>query len=212
LKLRSHSIQRSGNHTFEYTGFGPGNYSTAFPQTQVEVLSADQIKLSQSLKEGAGVSFYSGLNSNGDLFIGNQIINPVTGQITSDDVAQLNIIGEENTTIQTFSEVILTDKLTVLGGASNQLESLFAGPVTFQGKITSDSNLQVRKLSYSNPDGTILKSTLMAPDLMDLVFQTLRVLRTTPLQLMVILYTTHLGLQVRILVGYTMEPLGISLD
>ena len=165
VEIRRHSIQRSGNHTFEYTGFGPGNYSTAFPQTQVEVLSADQIKLSQSLKEGAGVSFYSGLNSNGDLFIGNQIINPVTGQITSDDVAQLNIVGEENTTIQTFSEVILTDKLTVLGGASNQLESLFAGPVTFQGKITSDSNIQVRKLSYSNPDGTILKSTLMAPDL-----------------------------------------------
>ncbi|UYA57520.1 lyase [Synechococcus phage S-CREM1] len=164
IELRRHSIQRSGNHTFEYTGFGPGNYSTAFPQTQVEVLTADQVKLSQSLKEAAGVSFYSGLNSNGDLFIGNQVINPVTGQITSDDIAQLNVVGEENTTIQTFSELVLTDKLTVLGGASNQLESLFAGPVTFQGKITSDSNIQVKKLTYANPDGTILKSTLMAPD------------------------------------------------
>jgi len=164
VELRRHSIQRSGNHTFEYTGFGPGNYSTAFPQTQVEVLSADQIKLSQSLKEAAGVSFYSGLNSNGDLFIGNQVINPVTGQITSDDIAQLNVVGEENTTIQTFSELVLTDKLTVLGGASNQLESIFSGPTTFQGKITSDSNVQVKKLTYANPDGTILKSTLMAPD------------------------------------------------
>jgi hypothetical protein len=164
IELRRHSIQRSGNHTFEYTGFGPGNYSTAFPQTQVEVLTADQVKLSQSLKEAAGVSFYSGLNSNGDLFIGNQVINPVTGQITSDDIAQLNVVGEENTTIQTFSELVLTDKLTVLGGASNQLESLFAGPVTFQGKLTSDSNIQVKKLTYANPDGTILKSTLMAPD------------------------------------------------
>lgn len=164
VELRRHSIQRSGNHTFEYTGFGPGNYSTAFPQTQVEVLTPDQIKLSQSLKEEAGVSFYSGLNSNGDLFIGNQIINPVTGQITSADIAQLNVVGEENTTIQTFSELVLTDKLTVLGGAANQLESIFSGPTTFQGKITSDSNLQVKKLTYANPDGTILKATLMAPD------------------------------------------------
>jgi hypothetical protein len=164
VELRRHSIQRSGNHTFEYTGFGPGNYSTAFPQTQVEVLSPDQIKLSQSLKEAAGVSFYSGLNSNGDLFIGNQVINPVTGQITSDDIAQLNVVGEENTTIQTFSELVLTDKLTVLGGASNQLESIFSGPTTFQGKITSDTNVQVKKLTYANPDGTILKATLMAPD------------------------------------------------
>ena len=88
---------RSGNHTFEYLGFGPGNYSTAFPQTQVETLSTDQIKFSQSIKEEAGVAFYSGLNSNGDLFIGNQIINPVTGQITNEDIAQLNVVGEENT-------------------------------------------------------------------------------------------------------------------
>lgn len=164
VELRRHSIQRSGNHTFEYTGFGPGNYSTAFPQTQVEVLSPDQIKLSQSLRELGGVSFYSGLNSNGDLFIGNQVINPVTGQITQDDVAQLNVLGEENTTIQTYSEIVLTDKITVLGGSSNQLESLFAGPVTFQGKVTSDKELQVKKLTYTNPDGTILKTTLMAPD------------------------------------------------
>jgi len=164
IELRRHSIQRSGNHTFEYTGFGPGNYSTAFPQAQVEVLSFEQVRLSQCLKEEAGVSFYSGLNSNGDLFIGNQVINPVTGQITNSDIAQLNIVGEENTTVQTFSELVLTDKLTVLGGASNQLESIFAGPVTFQGKITSDTNLQVKKLTYTNPDGTILKATLMAPD------------------------------------------------
>ena len=107
VELRRHSILRSGNHTFEYLGFGPGNYSTAFPQTQVETLSADQVKFSQSIKEEAGVAFYSGLNSNGDLFIGNQVINPVTGQITNEDIAQLNVVGEENTTIETFSNLFL---------------------------------------------------------------------------------------------------------
>ena len=30
VEFRRHSIMRSGNHTFEYLGFGPGNYSTAF--------------------------------------------------------------------------------------------------------------------------------------------------------------------------------------
>ena len=137
---------RSGNHTFEYLGFGPGNYSTAFPQTQVETLSVDQIKFSQSIKEEAGVAFYSGLNSNGDLFIGNQVINPVTGQITNEDIAQLNVVGEENTTIETFSELVLTDKLTVIGGASNQLESIFAGPVTFQGQTPSQIIFLLRRL------------------------------------------------------------------
>jgi len=164
IEFRRHSILRSGNHTFEYLGFGPGNYSTAFPQTQVETLSADQIKFSQSIKEDAGVAFYSGLNSNGDLFIGNQVINPVTGQITNEDIAQLNVVGEENTTIETFSEVVLTDKLTVIGGASNALESIFAGPVTFQGLTSFTNNLTSKKITYNNQDGTVLKQTLLAPE------------------------------------------------
>ena len=96
VEFRRHSILRSGNHTFEYLGFGPGNYSTAFPQTQVETLTQEQVRFSQSIKEDGGVSFYSGLNSNGDLFIGNQVINPVTGQITNEDIAQLNVVGEEH--------------------------------------------------------------------------------------------------------------------
>ena len=164
VEFRRHSILRSGNHTFEYLGFGPGNYSTAFPQTQVETLTQNQVRFSQSIKEEAGVAFYSGLNSNGDLFIGNQVINPVTGQITNEDIAQLNVVGEENTTIETFSELVLTDKLTVIGGASNQLESIFAGPVTFQGLVTSTNNIQAKKLSYYNQDGTVIKQTLLAPE------------------------------------------------
>jgi len=164
VEFRRHSILRSGNHTFEYLGFGPGNYSTAFPQTQVETLSANQIKFSQSIKEEAGVAFYSGLNSNGDLFIGNQVINPVTGQITNEDIAQLNVIGEEGTTVETFSELVLTDKITVIGGASNQLESIFTGPVTFQGLTTFSNNIQARKISYFNQDGTVVKQTLLAPE------------------------------------------------
>ena len=164
VEFRRHSILRSGNHTFEYLGFGPGNYSTAFPQTQVETLDNNQVKFSQSIKEEAGVAFYSGLNSNGDLFIGNQVINPVTGQITNEDIAQLNVIGEENTTIETFSEIVLTDKLTVIGGASNQLESIFAGPVTFQGQLSSTDNIIAKKLTYNNQDGTVIKQTLLAPE------------------------------------------------
>ena len=164
IELRRYSILRASGHTFEYLGFGPGNYSTAFPSTQVEVLKPEQVRLSQSLKEAAGVAYYSGVNSDGELFVGNQVINPVTGQITNEDIAQLNVVGEENTTIQTFSEVVLTDKLTVIGGASNQLESVFSGPVTFQKRITNTENVQVAKLTYANDDGTVLRQTFLAED------------------------------------------------
>ena len=163
-ELRRYSILRASGHTFEYLGFGPGNYSTAFPSTQVEVLSKDAVRLSQSLKEGAGVAYYSGVNSDGELFVGNQVINPVTGQITNEDIAQLNVLGEEGTTIETFSEVVLTDKLTVIGGASNQLESVFSGPVTFQKKVTSQDTIQTLNMTFSNEDGTVLRNTFLAED------------------------------------------------
>ena len=164
IELRRYSILRASGHTFEYLGFGPGNYSTAFPSTQVEVLTPEQVRLSQSLKEAAGVAYYSGVNSDGELFVGNQVINPVTGQITNEDIAQLNVLGEEGTTIETFSEVVLTDKLTVIGGASNQLESVFSGPVTFQKKITSQDQIQTLNFTLSNEDGTVLRNILMAED------------------------------------------------
>lgn len=164
VEFRRYSIIRAGGHTFEYLGFGPGNYSTAFPSTQVEVLSPAAVRLSQSLKEASGIAYYSGVNSDGELFVGNQVINPVTGQITNEDIAQLNVLGEEGTTIETFSELVLTDKLTVIGGASNQLESVFSGPVTFQKKVTSQDTLQTVNFTLSNDDGTVLRNILMAED------------------------------------------------
>ena len=98
------------------------------------------------------------------MFVGNQVINPVTGQITNEDIAQLNVLGEEGTTIETFSEVVLTDKLTVIGGASNQLESVFSGPVTFQKKLTSQDTIQTLNMTYSNDDGTVLRNQFLAED------------------------------------------------
>ena len=210
VEFRRHSILRSGNHTFEYLGFGPGNYSTAFPQTQVETLSSDQIKFSQSIKEEGGVSFYSGLNSNGDLFIGNQVINPVTGQITNEDIAQLNVVGEENTTIQTFSELVLTDKLTVIGGASNQLESIFAGPVTFQGLTTFTNNIQAKKDFLLQPDGTVIKQTYWHLK-MQMDNQILVLSQDTLRLLMVILFTISIGHLVSRLVGFITMEHGTSL-
>ena len=80
VELRRPSTIRSGNHTFEYVGFGPGNYSTGFPIKQNKVLTPDEVKYSQSLKEQGGIAFYSGLNSQGDLYIGNTVINAVIGK------------------------------------------------------------------------------------------------------------------------------------
>ena len=43
VELRRPSIARAGNHTFEYLGFGPGNYSTGLPARQEVVLTPEAV-------------------------------------------------------------------------------------------------------------------------------------------------------------------------
>ena len=50
VELRRHSINRASGHTFEYVGFGPGNYSTALPLKQNRAISRKDEILSQSTK------------------------------------------------------------------------------------------------------------------------------------------------------------------
>ena len=38
VEFRRPSYLRASGHTFEYLGYGPGNYSTALPQVQVRSL------------------------------------------------------------------------------------------------------------------------------------------------------------------------------
>ena len=61
VELRRPSIARAGNHTFEYLGFGPGNYSTGLPARQEIVLTPTEDFYAQSKKENAGIVFYLSL-------------------------------------------------------------------------------------------------------------------------------------------------------
>ena len=48
VEFRRPSILRASGHTFEYLGFGPGNYSTGLPQVQNRTLTEREEFLSQS--------------------------------------------------------------------------------------------------------------------------------------------------------------------
>ena len=54
IELRRPSILRASGHTFEYLGYGPGNYSTALPQLQVRQLPDDEVYLVQSQELSCG--------------------------------------------------------------------------------------------------------------------------------------------------------------
>ena len=81
VELRRPSILRASGHTFEYTGFGPGNYSTAMPTNQTKVLNDTEIGISQALPNRGGSVLYTGMNSKGEYFIGKKKFNASTGEV-----------------------------------------------------------------------------------------------------------------------------------
>ena len=135
VELRRPSIARAGNHTFEYLGFGPGNYSTGLPARQEIVLTPDEDFYAQSKKQDGGIVFYTGINSQGDLYIGNRRINAITGEETfidrallADDGDEDDVIGQLVTSFET--PVTFNQNITIVGGDDGTLVSNFNSPIT----------------------------------------------------------------------------------
>ncbi len=148
IELRRTSIIRASGHTFEYIGFGPGNYSTALPSRQGEQPSLPAQLLSQSLRSDGGVNVYTGMNDRGDFYIGNKRISSNTGKeevfdtpvptITGEDI--LGTGSESGVDVMNPLEATVSRALTVEGGPNNNILSEFNGPVVFSQKVTSTSD------------------------------------------------------------------------
>jgi len=142
IEFRRNSIIRAGGHTFEYLGFGPGNYSSAFPERQDRELSSQEELLSQSSKFGAGAVIYTGMNNDGDFYIGNKKIS-ATGKGETFDTPIPSVTGEANSNEAveyiTPDIVSVSKSITVEGGAESDNISKFNGPVIFNQKVTSNS-------------------------------------------------------------------------
>jgi hypothetical protein len=144
IEFRRHSIIRASGHTFEYVGFGPGNYSTALPDKQNRQISAQEELLAQSTRREGGINFYTGMNDKGISYSGNKKLSTVTGQeeifdtpiqtVTGDDIGNqpsLNVI--------TPVEGNFSRSIKVEGGFDGEAISEFNGPVIFGDKVTSTS-------------------------------------------------------------------------
>jgi hypothetical protein len=145
IELRRHSISRASGHTFEYVGFGPGNYSTAFPDKQDRQISAQEELLAQSTRKDGGINFYTGMNDKGISYSGNKKLSTVTGQeeifdtpiqtVTGEDIGNLPGLNVINPIEGVFNRLIRVE-----GGSDGKATSEFSGPVIFSNKITSTSN------------------------------------------------------------------------
>jgi hypothetical protein len=161
IELRRHSINRASGHTFEYLGYGPGNYSTAFPDKQDRSLTAQEELLSQSTRFGGGINFYTGMNDRGISYSGNKRLSTVTGQeeifdtpirtVTGEDIGNTPSINVIYPVEGSFSRSIIVD-----GGSDNKSLSQFNGPVIFSNKLTSTSDKGIEaNLLYLQGDSVV---------------------------------------------------------
>jgi len=144
IELRRQSINRATGHTFEYLGFGPGNYSTALPERQDRNLSEAEELIGQSLRKDGGVNYFSGTNDRGILFAGNKKLNPITGKDEIFNTPIRTVTGEDISTKKGIDIVKATEgdfssSINVDGGDNNKAISEFKGPVVFSNKVTSSS-------------------------------------------------------------------------
>jgi len=146
IELRRSSILRASGHTFEYLGFGPGNYSTGLPQIQIRTLTEREEFLSQAQESAGGQVLYTGMNNNGDVFSGNTKTSASSGKVTSFDIPKPTVTGEDpNRLSVVFDEVVVKERLLVEGGNSGTVLSQFNGPVTFNGQLNINSDLTLNK-------------------------------------------------------------------
>lgn len=148
VELRRNSIVRASGHTFEYLGFGPGNYSTAFPDRQDRVLSAEEEVLSQSFSDEGGFIVYTGMNSDGDFYVSNKRVITTANEEETFNTPKQTFRGESRSVPKTklgfnvvsASEVNVTDALRIEGGDNKTTVSYFDGPLIINNKLTITSN------------------------------------------------------------------------
>ena len=143
-ELRRHSINRASGHTFEYVGFGPGNYSTALPDRQDRIITAAEELLAQSTKREGGINFYTGMNDRGISYSGNKKLSTITGIEEIFDTPVQTITGEDigvipNINVLNPLEGNFTRSIRVEGGPDNKVSSEFNGPVIINNKLTVNS-------------------------------------------------------------------------
>lgn len=160
IELRRTSQVRAGNQTFEYTGFGSGNYSTGFPSKQERVLNDKEVLYSQSQRRRAGVVFYSGLNAYGDLYVGNQKINAITGEVEILDKPILKVAGSAAVVNSEFVPFIAGTKNVLIEGTLVTKGGDSKVPNTFNNELLCNEGIQISTKDPVNNNRALISHDL----------------------------------------------------
>ena len=164
VEFRRNSIQRASGHTFEYLGYGPGNYSTALPERQDRQFKQVERLLSQSVSVDGGTPFYNGLDDRGNSYTVNKFTSGTTGKDLITNAPVPTVRGEDITSDsgEIGFDVSATEQLTVDrglkvdGGKDNVIISEFNGPLVVNKKLTVNDSLEGNTL-FIQGDQTIAR-------------------------------------------------------
>jgi hypothetical protein len=143
MEVRRPSFVRASSHTFEYLGYGPGNYSTGMPQKQTRTLTEDDILTSQAKEQAGGTVVYTGMNDLGEFYSGIKKLSSATGEEKVIDAPIITFTGDDaqgenqNKSSGIFDDVLVKERITVEGGDNGNQSSQFYGPVNFTKKVTN---------------------------------------------------------------------------
>ena len=154
VEFRRNSIVRASGHTFEYLGFGPGNYSTALPERQDRQFRRIERILSQSVSDNGGTPFYNGLDDKGNSYTVTKFTSGSTGQDLLTSAPIPTIRGEDLTSGSDAIgfDVVSTEQLTINrglkvdGGKDNNILAEFNGPAVFNKKVTINDSVESNSL------------------------------------------------------------------
>ena len=119
---RRNSLIRASGHTFEYVGFGPGNYSTAMPQVQDRILDDKEQLLAQASQTRGGLVVYTAMNDKGEFYVGRKKIDALTGEEVSTidefDTTSVSAPNTQTATNATFDNLTVNQNLYSNGNDS----------------------------------------------------------------------------------------------
>jgi len=166
MELRRPSFLRASGHTFEYLGYGPGNYSTGMPQKQTRILTEDDILTSQAREQSGGTVVYSAMNDLGEFYSGTKKLSSATGEEKVIDAPIITFTGDDaqgenqNRSSGIFDDVLVKERITIEGGDNGNQSSQFYGPVNFTKKVTntSDEGINTKNLFIKGtaPQGKLI--------------------------------------------------------
>jgi hypothetical protein len=173
MEVRRPSFLRASGHTFEYLGYGPGNYSTGMPQKQTRTLTEDDVLTSQAREQSGGTVVYSGMNDLGDFYSGTKKLSSATGEEKVIDAPIITFTGDDaqgenqNRLSGIYDDILVKERITIEGGDNGNQSSQFYGPVNFTKKVTntSDEGINTNNLYIKGtaPQGKLITVGLGTP-------------------------------------------------